>query len=293
MMWIFGCGDIGQRLACAYGEAGRSVTGLVRRPERQAALEALGIPALARDLDQAPLEDLALADREIFYLAPPPGTGVEETRIRRLVAAFACTGSPRRLVYISTTGVYGDCAGAWVDETWPAAPVAARARRRWDAEQTLRAWSRDTGAELILLRVAGIYGPGRLPLERLRRGLPVLREADSPYSNRVHAEDVTAACLAAMERGTPGRIYHVADGHPTTMTDYFLRLADAAGLPRPPVIGLEEAQERFSEEMLSYLRESRRLSNRRLREELGVRLRFPRLEDGLAALFPSAAGPLS
>jgi len=161
--------------------------------------------------------------------------------------------------------------------------VADRARRRWDAEQVLRAWSRGSGSELVILRVAGIYGPGRLPLERIRRGLPLVREEESPYSNRMHADDVVAACVAAMERGAAGEVYNVADGHPSTMTDYFFRLADAAGLPRPPVLTLEKAAEVLSQGMMSYMHESRRLSNRRIREELGVNLRYPYLAEGLAA----------
>jgi nucleoside-diphosphate-sugar epimerase len=162
---------------------------------------------------------------------------------------------------------------------------ADRSLRRWDAEETLRAWSREAGAELVILRVAGIYGPGRLPLERIRQGLPLAREEDSPWSNRIHADDLVAACVAAMARGEPGRVYNVCDGHPSTMTDYFLRVADAAGLPRPPLVSISEAAGVLSPGMMSYLAESRRLSNRRLREELGVNLSHPDLAQGLKSCF--------
>jgi nucleoside-diphosphate-sugar epimerase len=191
------------------------------------------------------------------------------------------------VVYISTTGVYGDCGGAWVDETWPARPAVDRARRRWDAEQTLSRWSRHTGCELVVLRVAGIYGPGRLPLERIRQAVPMVREAESPYSNRIHVDDLATVCMAAMERGQPGAVYNACDGSPSTMTDYFLAVADAAGLPPPPLIPLAEAAGQISEAMLSYLAESRRLSNRRQSEDLGVVLRYPTLAQGLRAVCES------
>lgn len=277
---IIGCGYVGRRLARHYRALGQEVLGVTRTAASAAELERDGIPACACDLDSDALTGLPLAGARVFHLAPPPARGVEDRHTRRLVAAFA-HAAPSRLVYISTTGVYGDCDGAWVDETWPTRPTADRARRRWDAEQTLRAWSRKSGAALVILRVAGIYGPGRLPLERIRQGLPLVREEEAPYSNRIHADDLVAACTAAMERGIDGAVYNVCDGAPTTMTDYFFRVADAAGLPRPPVIPLAEAGEALSPGMLSYMSESRRLSNRRMIEELGVSLSYPTLDEGL------------
>jgi len=282
-MWILGCGYIGQRLARRALQQGCPVQALTRSQASQAALVEAGIPALARDLTTQGLDDLAWEGEDLFHLAPPPPQGVEDGLTRRLVDHFQRHGHPRRLVYLSATSVYGDCGGDWVDETRPPAPLADRARRRWDAEEGLRAWSRESGAELVILRVAGIYGPGRLPLERIRQGLPLVREEEAPWSNRIHAEDLVAACLLAMDRGMPGAVYNACDGHPTTMTDYFLRVADAAGLPRPPLVSLAEAAGILSSGMLSYLAESRRLSNRRLREELGLRLRFPTLATGLRA----------
>jgi nucleoside-diphosphate-sugar epimerase len=279
---ILGCGYVGTRLARQLLARGRRVLGVVRSDHGLARLNGLGIPALRCDLAADPLDALPLDGARVFHLIPPAGPGAEDAITRRLVDAFTRTGPPRRVVYVSTTGVYGDCAGAWVDETWPARPAADRARRRRDAEETLGGWSAAGGGELVVLRVAGIYGADRLPLERLRQGLPLVREDEAPYSNRIHVEDLVAALDAAMERGTPGAVYNAADGHPSTMTDYFLRVADATGLPRPPLIGLAEAAGQLSEGMRSYLAESRRLSNRRLVEELGVRLRYPTLADGLA-----------
>jgi nucleoside-diphosphate-sugar epimerase len=280
-MLLIGCGYVGTRLARQYLDLGQSVTGVVRSAAGVARLGVSGIPALAADLARDDLSGLPLRGSPVFHMAPPSASGTEDRHTRRLADAFRLYGNPRRVVYISTTGVYGDCGGAWVDETWPARPAVDRARRRWDAEQALTDWSRETGGELIVLRVAGIYGPGRLPLERIRQGIPMVREAESPYSNRIHVDDLATVCLAAMARGQPGTVYNACDGNPSTMTDYFLAIADAAGLPRPPLIPMAEAAGRVSEAMLSYLAESRRLSNRRLTQELGVVLRYPTLAAGL------------
>lgn len=278
---IIGCGYIGRRVALRCIDRGKDVLGIVRGAESADALARDGIEAVSCDLSSDGLTGLPLAGARVFHFAPPPVQGVEDRHTRRLVAAFEHQGHPKRLVYISTTGVYGDCEGEWVDESWPPRPTVDRARRRVDAEQTLRRWSCQSGAELVILRVAGIYGPGRLPLERLRRRLPLVRAEDAPYSNRIHADDLVEVCLAAMERGESGGVYNVCDGHPSTMTDYFFRVADGAGLPRPPVVSLEEAEDQLSAGMMSYMRESRRLSNRRMLEDLGVSLRFPTLEEGL------------
>ncbi len=290
-MLILGCGYVGTRLARQYLDRGEPVTGLVRGEEGSARLAAAGVPSRRLDLAGDDLSELPLSGARVFHLAPPPSGGIEDLHTRRLVAAFARAGDPSRLVYISTTGVYGDCRGAWVDETWPARPAVDRARRRWDAEQTLRRWSLESGSELVILRVAGIYGPDRLPLERIRRGLPLVRPEESPFSNRIHVDDLVSACIAAMDRGASGAVYNACDGSPSTMTDYFLAVADAAGLPRPPLIPMAEALGQISEGMLSYLGESRRLSNRRLVEDLGVAVRFPTLADGLGDILRRRSAP--
>jgi nucleoside-diphosphate-sugar epimerase len=280
---IIGCGYLGTRVALARRRQGVPVTGVVRSTASAEGLRAAGIAAAVLDLDQPLTDAPGLRDTELFYFAPPPGEGVEETRVRQLIAGFEQFGQPRRVVYLSTTGVYGDCAGAWVDETRPVNPRVDRARRRWDGEQRFAAWSRATGGELVILRVAGIYGPGKLPLARLRRGEPTLRESEAPYTNRIHIDDLVRVCLAALARGGDGEVYNVSDGAPGNMTDYFNQVADWAGLPRPPQIPLTEATDRLSAGMLSYLQESRRLDSGKLRRELGVELRYPDLASGLAA----------
>lgn len=286
---ILGCGYVGTRLARQCLTAGRPVTGVVLSEAGAARLTQAGVRPVRRDLAIDDLTDLPFAGADVFHLAPPPPRGREDLHTRRLIAAFGPTAHPRRVVYISTTGVYGDCRGGWVDETRPVRPEADRSRRRWDAEQSLRAWSRSSGGELVVLRVAGIYGPGRLPLERLAAGTPMVRPEEAPYTNRIHVDDLVTACLAAMDRGRDGAVYNACDDTPSTMTAYFIAVADAARLPRPPLITKGEAAERLSEGMRSYLAESRRVCNRRLRDELGVDLRYPSLADGLSALFDAAA----
>lgn len=280
---IVGCGDVGRRLALRLLAAGERVIGVVRSSGSAARLKALGIPARVRDLD-APGEPLPTKDVTVFYLAPPPEGGAGDPRLGRFLHECASHGLPRRLVYISTSGVYGDCGGALVDETRPPLPQSDRARRRLDAEERLRAWSAERGVPVVILRVPGIYGPGRIPIERLRNGLVVVCPEEAPPSNRIHAEDLARVCIAAAERGRGGEVYNVADGEATSMTAYFYAIADHFGLPRPLCVPLAEAPERMSADMWSFLRESRRLDITKMRRELGVELLYPTLAAGLKAL---------
>jgi len=291
-MLIIGCGYMGQHVIRRLPDPSL-ITGLVRSSDSAARVRALGAQALLADLDQDGLPPLPSASAQVLYLAPPPAEGTSDTRMRRFLAATARDGEPARIVYVSTTGVYGDCQGQWVDESRPARPNVDRAHRRWDAEQQLRGWRARSGGELVILRVAGIYGPGKLPLARLRKGLPMIPAADAPWTNRIHADDLATVLLAALDRGKDGEVYNACDGHPGNMADYFNRVADLAGLPRPPVIGMAEAKEQLSAGLLSYLDESRRLSNRKLIEELGVTLRYPSLDEGLPACFEPDPSPHS
>lgn len=287
---IIGCGYTGKRLALQCLARGQKVTALVRSRESAAQLQALGVNALAQDLDQAGVTcGLELTGTDLYYLAPPPPQGREELRLRRFLDELQT--SPGRFLLLSTSGVYGDCGGALVDESRTPEPLADRAWRRWDGEQALREWSLGKGCDYRVIRVAGIYGPGKLPLSRLRRGEPIVRSEESPLTNRIHVDDLVQGCLAAMERGQSGGVYNICDGQPGTMADYFDAIADRAGLPRPPKIGLEQAQRQLSAGMQSYLAESRQLDNRRLREELGVELRFPDLAAGLDDCFSAASDP--
>lgn len=282
---IFGCGYVGQRLADYYAKGDRDLLGVVRSTASLEMVRGLGINALQADLDQTPMPELPLQDATLFYFIPPPKSGETDTRVRSLISTFERQGHPRRVVYLSTTGVYGDCKGEWVREECPANPVAARAKRRWDAENCFQQWHTNTGCELVILRVAGIYGPGKLPLERLRKGLPLVQKGESPWTNRIHIDDLVQACVAAGERGRDGEVYNVSDGSPGTMIDYFNLLAELAGLPAPPAISLAQAESQLSKGMLSYMRESRRVDNNKLRRELGLSLIYPSMESGLPACF--------
>jgi nucleoside-diphosphate-sugar epimerase len=278
---IIGCGDIGQRVAKVYRHIGAPVCALTRHKITAEALASQGLMAYVGDLDlPEKLPALPTSESLIFYFAPPPATGEGDPRLQSFLNHITDEALPRKLIYISTSGVYGDCQGAWVTEDTPPRPSTDRARRRLAAETLLHAWETTYGIPVAILRVGGIYGPGRLPVERLRQGTPVLREQECGYTNRIHADDLATICVAAAEQGQG--IYNVSDGHPSTMTDYFNRVADLCGLPRPPQIDFAGAQTRLSAEMMSYLTESRRLDNRKMLRELNVRLRYPNLSAGLA-----------
>jgi nucleoside-diphosphate-sugar epimerase len=281
-MLIAGCGDLGKRVAARAHARGEDVHCLVRRAASVDALAGGGLAARAVDFD-APLTltDAELAQAQVFYFAPPPNSGDVDPRMTRFLAAL--DAPPRRIVYVSTTGVYGDCDGDWVDETRPLNPQVDRARRRYDAERQLLAW-RDAGrGELVILRVAGIYGPDKLPLQRLRDGVPMIAASDAPWTNRIHIDDLVQVCEAAMVRGGDGEAYNVSDGNPGNMRDYFDRVADAFGLPRAPEIDLDAARDQLSPGLLSYLAESRRLDNRKMLQAFDLELQYPDLASGLAA----------
>lgn len=279
---IIGCGDIGVRLARLIRASGGQVAGLVRSRDGAERLRRYGIEPIPGDLDDAEsLTGLPTAGKRIYYLAPPPGGGLLDSRMHRFCQALADRPSPATIVYMSTSGVYGDCGGAWVTEETPLNPQTSRAQRRADAEATVQAWGRNAAVPVILLRVTGIYGPGRLPLARLRQGHPVLNEADAPPTNRIHADDLAVVCVAAGQKGVDGEIFNVSDGCPGTMTQYFLAVADLLGLPRPQQVSLADAQQVMNPMMLSYLKETRRMDNRKMMARLGITLQYPNLESGL------------
>jgi len=288
---IVGCGHIGRLVADRLRARGQRVTGVVRSSASADRLRVLGFDAVHLDLD-AGVRSIPDSGEYggICYFAPPPPAGARDTRLRAFLDALDEPAQLRRIVYISTSAVYGDCRGAWITEQQPVQPDTERGARRLDAERRLQAWAARHSVEWVILRVPGIYGPGKLPLERLRKGLPVLRAADAPYTNRIHADDLAAVCVAALDSAYRDTVYNVSDGHPSTMTDYFFRVADAAGLPRPPVVDREEARRVLSAGMLSFLQDSRRMDNRKLLHELGVSLKYPDLEAGLRSCFPHRAG---
>jgi nucleoside-diphosphate-sugar epimerase len=287
---IVGCGDIGSRVARLERATGNFVAGVTRTWKTAGRLTELGVAVVLGNLDApgslagvskglAPLA--ARGWHTLYYFAPPPASGTVDPRLAAFLEAVPDGELPARAVYISTSGVYGDCMGEWVTEERLPNPQTDRARRRLAAENTLQEWCARRGVVPVILRVPGIYGPGRLPLQRIRDGVPVVRETESPYSNRIHAEDLAEVCFAAARFGKPDPIYNVSDGHPTTMTDYFFRVADRFGLPRPRELSLEEARRVLGSSLLSFLEESRRLDNRRMIRDLRPRLRYPNLTSGL------------
>jgi nucleoside-diphosphate-sugar epimerase len=283
---IVGCGDVGQRVARLL--AGRwNLLALTTDAARAPLLRRLGVRPLLGDLDRpdtlARLADLADA---VLHLAPPPSTGSEDPRTANLVRALARGARVRRLVYASTSGVYGDCGGARFDETRPLRPATDRARRRVDAERRLRWYGRAFGVRVTLLRIPGIYAADRPrghPRERLARGTPVLLAAEDVYTNHVHADDLARICVAALHRGRPQRAVHASDDTELKMGEYFDLAADLFALPRPPRISRLAAAQTLTPIGLSFMGESRRLVNTRLKRELGVRLRYPRVHEGLLA----------
>ena len=266
-----------------HGDA-ESIHGLVASDKSRRLLEGWlsSVSRIDLDTENPPDIEALPAVEQIYYFIPPPSKGIEDTRLPRFLQGLG-NNFPQRVVMISTSGVYGNCHGEWVDESRPVSPQADRAKRRYDAEQQMTVWGRQQGVDVMILRVAGIYGPGRLPVARLEKKLPMVDESEAPWTNRIHVDDLITVCKAVMANGGGGEVYNVSDGNPGNMTDYFNQVADIAGLPRPPVIKLDEADGRLSAGLMSYLRESRRIDNRKMLAVPGVDLRYPTLAEGLPA----------
>ena len=273
---LIGCGDVALRTADLLRRNVR-LYGLIHRREEVARLRAHGIVPIIGDLDRlASLDRLRAAPFAVAHFAPPPSEGRDDPRTQRLIAALTRARSiPRRFVYISTSGVYGDCAGARVTEARPRRAQTPRARRRVAAEDRLRDWAKRYGVSLAILRVPGIYAESRLPLERIRHGTPVLTADADVFTNHIHADDLARAVVAALFRAKPNRAYNVTDDAEMKMGGWFDAVADAFHLPRPPRVTWEEAEQRIAPLLLSFMSESRRLVNTRMKRELRVRLRYP------------------
>ncbi len=285
-LWIAGYGDIGRRVASLYQKQGIQTSATVGSKESLQVLSDCKETVIRMNLDEKKCSGvlhvksaLQKTPASIFYFIPPPSQGKQDSRLSRFLEELG--ELPERIVLISTTGVYGDCNGAWVNETDETKPVADRAIRRAHAEQLLQSWAERYKRNYVILRVPGIYAADRLPVSRVKKGLPIVNRTESPWTNRIHADDLAMACYLAMQKGIENEIINISDGNPSTMTDYFNQVADFANLPRPPQISLQRAQQELSQGMLSYLRESRRVSNRKMLELLGISLRYPSLADGL------------
>jgi nucleoside-diphosphate-sugar epimerase len=285
---LIGCGDIAQR-AAPWLVKRFKVFALLRDPAQASTWRTLGCTPLIGDLDHPKtLKRLRGIANHVLHLAPPQNTGDRDTRTQHLLLALGGKtlnkpGSlPARLVYVSTTGVYGDCRGEEIDETRPTAATTARALRRVDAEQQLRIWGRETGCTITILRAPGIYAGDRLPLERIQRGTPALRSEEDVFSNHIHADDLAHACCLALFRGKAGRAINVVDDSDLKMGDYFDAVADAYRLAKPPRISKVELEQQLSPVQLSFMSESRRIGNHRLKQELRLKLQYPTIQDTLS-----------
>ena len=298
---IVGCGDVGLRAAGQLGAPQNQrvrLMALTSTPERVRLLRACGITPLQGNLDDAAsLKRLAGIAHRVIHLAPPPtdraGASERDPRSLVLVRALRLRTPPLALVYGSTTGVYGDCGGQRVDETRTVNPHTPRAQRRVDAENLMRFLGR-SGVRVSVLRIPGIYAPDReggTPRERLLKGTPVLAAKDDVYTNHIHANDLARACVAALWRGKPQRVVNVTDDTDLKMGDYFDLAASLFGLPKPPRLPRDQASSALPLMLLSFMSESRRLDNTRMKQELRLKLRYPHVRDGLSpqgALFSGA-----
>lgn len=286
-VFIAGCGYIGGRIARVYRESGADVVCMVRASERGSRLESGGFTTVVSSLDDlTAIPVLNLTDRILFYLVPPPGGGIADSRARNFIAMIPETEKPAKIVYMSATSVYSGAGCDVVTEDSPAVPDSAMGKRRLDAETAFLEYGAACGVPVVILRVSGIYGPGRLPLMQISQGQPLLNEEESGPSNRIHADDLATVSIAAAENGIDGDIYNISDGHPSSMTSYFNACADALGLPRQRQVTLDEARLVMSPLMFSYVSQSRVVNNRRMLDRLKVKLRYETLSEGLAASVP-------
>lgn len=292
---IIGCGYLGRRLLHELLSAKLAqpdnITTVVKTQNSQLLCAQSGVHSIIFDMDKPDSrlpETVKLNQSLIYYFAPPPGHGKQDSRAHNFLKQLSLIQSPpiypRKIVLISTTGVYGNCHGQWVNEETPLNPGVDRARRRFDAEQQFQRYCRKFNIPLVILRVSGIYGPEKLPLKRIKAQIPIVREEDSPFSNRIHADDLLEICLRAGYTNEIEGIFNCADGHPSTMCDYFMKVARANHLPEPPTITLEQAKTQLSAGMLSYMEESRRIDNRKLLTTFKISLKYPDLDKGLLVL---------
>lgn len=275
---IVGCGDIGMRLLPLLCDQFR-VFALIHRSHYVAKIRSLGAIPIVCDLDYVKqVRKLAGLAHTIIYLAPPSSQHIKDQRVRRISAILP---QHAHLVYISTSGVYGDCAGNWVNETQPTRPQSPRAKRRVDAEQVLRKWAVSAGGRLHILRVPGIYAGNRLPRERLLAKMPVLTAQEDVYTNHIHADDLARLIVCALQKGRPNRVYHAVDHSQLLMGDYLDSVADALQLPRPPRLSRDLIQQQVTPMMYSFMTESRRLSNQRIIKEWAFRFLYGTVQIGL------------
>lgn len=287
---IIGCGYIGKKVANNLNKKKRKTVCFVKTEQSKKECESMGLQATqfnldATDLDLADEFKFGLSQSKVAYFSPPPPVGKTDTRIAHFIYALESLDlPPEKIVLISTTGVYGDCNGEWIDESRTLNPQADRAYRRVDAEEQLKVYCEKAQVPYIVFRVPGIYASDKLPLKRITSGEPIVSAEDSGFTNRIHADDLAAFCVEALISNVETGVYNCCDGQPSTMNDYFMKVADALGKQRPDEISLQQAQQELSAGMLSYLAESKRISNKKLLTHFETQLRFPDLDAGLKSI---------
>lgn len=284
---VFGCGDVGRRIAQSLIKMGvptGAIYAYVKTPESAELCARSNVIALTVDLDTS-IRDLTLChDAELYYTVAPQKQGHEDLRSRALIQHWQESEiRPKKVVLISTTGVYGDCSGEWVDEQSKVNPQTDRARRRFDSETIWRDWGKSNQVPVVVLRVPGIYSFARLPRQRLLNRTPVVNPAECGFTNRIHADDLANICIRAMELGVADEVFNATDGTPGKISEYLQAAACALGMEALPQISMSEAGSVLSEGMLSYLNESRKISNRKMLEELDVVLKYPDILQGVKA----------
>jgi len=279
---IIGCGDIGKRVATLVRQQGQTVIAASHQKESQEILKSLGIKSFFADLDdnETPLS-LPENTAQIYYLAPPPARGIVDTRMANFIVNLNETNPPKRIVYISTTGVYGDQQGNWINESSETPAPTDRSKRRLSAESQLKQFCQRTNCEYVILRVGGIYCLEKLPLARIKDGVKVLQANIAPASNRIHADDLAHICIAAMQSTFANEIYNATDGNPSSISDYFIQVAKTFHLSAPEEIDWQQAEKDISPAMMSYLKESKKISVDKLFKQLNIKFKYPTLEDGL------------
>jgi len=277
---IIGCGDVGQRMLPILVKS-HKVYVLTSQTEKLPLFRQAGAHPLFGNLDdQSTLHRLSQIADTVIHLAPPNPNGTIDLRTKSLIQALSKGRRVRRFIYISTTGVYGDCGGQLISETQAVQPQNLRAVRRVDAERQLRAWAIQQGVSVVILRVPGIYAGNRLPVERLQKGTPALLESEDVFTNHIHADDLARLTILSMYRASPQRVINACDNSDLKMADYFDLVADKMKLPKPPRVDKETLKTMVSPQLLSFMQESRRISNARL-QEIGFKFLYPTVQDFL------------
>ncbi len=275
---IVGCGSVGKHVEQL--EKANNPFCITKSTQSANTLIKQGVDAKALNLTALTGLEKPLSQTFIYYFVPPPPKGCLDSTIGhflKLISVQHC----KKIILISTTGVYGNCNGNWIDETQPLNPTADRAKRRVDAEQQLITLCKQHNIDYTILRVPGIYGPNKLPIARLQSGKAILALNESPFSNRIHIEDLAMLAYNAMHKTLPLKIYNVGDNQPSSMSDYFIAVAKALNLKQPKQITLKQAKVDLSASMISYLVESKRINNQALLTHLNCNLKYPTLKEGL------------